>query len=98
MDYKDKKWRHKRETILRRDDYQCRECKRYGKTTKAEQVHHIYPLENYPELALNNHNLISLCTSCHDKMHNRETRELTENGQRLVERIKDLVSPPLKFS
>ena len=38
--YKSKKWKTKRQSILRRDEYLCRECKRYGKTTPATTVHH----------------------------------------------------------
>lgn len=42
--YKKKTWIRKREKILKRDEYLCRECKRYGKTTQATTVHHIIPL------------------------------------------------------
>lgn len=79
--YKSAKWKRKREQIFRRDGYVCRECARYGKTTEAQTVHHIYPLDRYPKLALVSENLISLCYSCHDKMHDRNTGELTEAGK-----------------
>lgn len=85
--YKDTKWKHKRITILKRDGYKCRECTRYGKTTEATMVHHIRPLESNPELALDNKNLISLCGSCHNEMHDRNTDELTQKGKDLLERI-----------
>lgn len=78
--YKNPKWIRKRKIILRRDKYTCKECSRYGKTTPAITVHHIYPLENYPELALVNENLVSLCNECHGQMHNRITNELTAKG------------------
>ena len=32
-------------------------------------VHHIKPRRDYPELALVDSNLISLCDECHNKMH-----------------------------
>ncbi|MGK5510479.1 HNH endonuclease, partial [Brevibacillus formosus] len=48
--YKSRRWKRKRATILRRDQYMCRESKRYGKTEPTTTVHHIYPLEFYPEL------------------------------------------------
>lgn len=79
--YRSTKWRTKRERILRRDEYICRHCKRYGKTTPANTVHHIYPFEDYPEYKLNSDNLISLCAGCHGKMHDRLTNELTEAGE-----------------
>lgn len=90
--YKSKKWKKKRQSILKRDEYLCRECKRYGKTTQATTVHHVLPLEQRPELKLNSANLISLCDTCHNKMHDRYTNELTEKGKRWTDRI----SPHLK--
>jgi 5-methylcytosine-specific restriction endonuclease McrA len=90
-DYKDKRWLKKRQVILKRDDYLCKECKRYGKRRQAEQVHHINPLEEYPELILTNDNLISLCTKCHDKMHDRNNNKLTPLGMQWVERVKDKI-------
>ena len=56
--YNSKAWKNKREYILRRDHYLCQESKRYGKHIEAETVHHIFPLEDYPELAFVNWNLI----------------------------------------
>ena len=84
MNYKGGKWERKRQAILRRDNYLCRECKRYGKTTSANTVHHIMPVEMSGELVYDNNNLISLCSSCHNGMHYRETRELTAKGLRWV--------------
>lgn len=69
FDYMELKWRRKRENILRRDGYRCQECKRYGRRRAATEVHHIKPVESWPELAYNNENLISLCHGCHNKMH-----------------------------
>jgi len=87
MNYKDKKWKKKRESILKRDGYLCRECKRYGKTTPANTVHHIKPADKHTELKYNDKNLISVCSSCHNTYHDRDTNELTEVGLRLVERV-----------
>lgn len=89
--YKSKKWRRKREVILRRDEYGCKECSRYGKTTMATTVHHIYPLESYPEYRLSSPNLISLCNECHNSLHNRLTNELTEKGLKLINRMKSKI-------
>ncbi|SET01793.1 HNH endonuclease [Salinibacillus kushneri] len=95
--YKSKRWKRKREVILRRDEYQCRHCRRYGKVTPAATVHHIYPLEDYPEYKLTNINLLSLCNTCHEQMHDRYTNELTDIGLKWVERIKDKVPHLLHF-
>lgn len=69
FDYTDKRWRAMREIILRRDGYQCRECRRYGRKREAQEVHHIKPVDSYPELAFTRSNLVSLCHACHNKMH-----------------------------
>lgn len=70
MDFlKSKQWQRKRAAILRRDKYQCRECRRYGRTREATTVHHIKHRDEFPELALVDSNLISLCDSCHNKFH-----------------------------
>lgn len=85
--YKSKKWQTKREKILRRDEYLCQECRRYGRTTAATTVHHIYPVEQYPQWQMMSWNLISLCTACHDKMHDRATGVLTALGRSWADRV-----------
>jgi 5-methylcytosine-specific restriction endonuclease McrA len=85
--YKDPRWSRKRATVLRRDEYLCRECRRYGKTTAATTVHHIYPAEDYPQWWLESWNLISLCTEHANAMHDRQTDKLTELGLAWQERV-----------
>jgi|GEM_PF-510445 len=78
--YLSNKWQHKQRRVLRRDGYECREAKRYGKAKSAEMVHHIYEIEYYPELAFEDWNLISLCNGNHNKMHNRTADTVTKLG------------------
>lgn len=78
--YARKEWRRKRAVILKRDDYQCRECKRYGKPTPADEVHHVLPISERPDLRLVNNNLLSLCREHHDLMHNRFDGSLSKLG------------------
>lgn len=87
MNYKDTRWVKKRARILRRDGYECRECKRYGKTTQATTVHHVKPADDYPELRYESSNLYSCCSKCHNTFHDRDSDELTQKGVELVERI-----------
>lgn len=89
--YSQKKWKRKREVILKRDEYECRECRRYGKVTLANTVHHIFELETHPEHKYNNHNLISVCNDCHESFHNRFTNELTDKGLKWQVRMKDKI-------
>jgi len=85
--YKSKQWELVRDAVLRRDGYSCQLCKRYGRMVGARHVHHIYPFEDYPEYALKRWNLISLCQQCHNRMHDRDTHQLTEEGKRLKRKV-----------
>lgn len=85
--HKSIRWERKRIVILKRDDYKCRECIRYGKTSEASPVHHIYPVESHPEYAYDAWNLISLCNKCHNEMHDRVTNVLTAKGLELQRRV-----------
>ena len=78
--YESGKWKRKRAKILKRDEYICQECKRYGRhdsdglPVRAAIVHHIKEYEQYPELGLEDNNLISLCVGCHNKKHPDRSR------------------------
>lgn len=89
--YKSAKWIHKREQILRRDHYECQICRQRitsaeedGRELPAQDrrirraviVHHIRHLKDFPELALDDDNLISVCHECHDRLHERDTETL----------------------
>lgn len=84
--YKTDRWLRKRAAILCRDEYQCRHCRRYGRVTPADTVHHILPFQDAPERRLDSENLISLCSACHNSMHDRDSGKLTAVGQAWVER------------
>lgn len=71
--YTSRTWRKKRLEILERDNYECQICKQNGKVTVGTKkeplvVHHIKELKQYPELALVNRNLLSVCSSCHESV------------------------------
>lgn len=70
--YLSTKWKHARAAALRRDGYRCKLCARYGIIKQAEVVHHIVPLEDAPELAYRQSNLVSLCKACHNKQHSEK--------------------------
>lgn len=84
--YKSPRWERVRARVLRRDEYLCRECSRYGRRSTATTVHHIRPREQYPELEYEADNLLSLCTQCHNAMHNRDGDTLSARGQELCAR------------
>lgn len=48
----------------------CEQCKKDGKLTPAEEIHHIKPLSQGGTHA--EENLMALCTSCHSEITARE--------------------------
>ena len=79
--YVSKEWIKKREEILKRDHYKCQRCLgKYvhdGQPIKkirlkdAKYVHHIKPMKENFELALDDDNLVSLCFQCHEIVEGR---------------------------
>lgn len=72
--YTSKRWRKLRAAALRRDKYQCVECRKYFRSRTATTVHHIRPREEYPELEWRLDNLVSLCEACHNRLHPEKGR------------------------
>ena len=89
--YKSKQWRYTRAFILARDKYICQYFKRFGVTKNADVVHHIYPSNDYPSLFFNVNNLISLSNEAHEKMHNRKTGEISQDGRKLQQKFKNKI-------
>ena len=80
--YKCRAWLELRSRILEKFHYECQECLKRGKYTRAKFVHHINEVKHRPDLALSEYytdsktgekkrNLIPLCQDCHDKAHAR---------------------------
>lgn len=67
--YKSRTWRKKRRQILERDNFECQMCKKEGKVSKGNTVHHIKHLKDFPELGLTDENLITLCYAHHNEVH-----------------------------
>lgn len=88
FNYKNIRWRKTREYILRRDKYLCQQSLRFGRNVEADTVHHIFPVEFYPELKYEYWNLISLCSTEHNKLHQRTEHNLTDEGIRLQKRFR----------
>lgn len=62
-------WECTKEAVKRRDEYKCKGCG----SVKELEVHHI--LEREFGGTDNVRNLITLCTKCHDVMHNKILRK-----------------------
>lgn len=74
--YDDEHWRKLSAEILRRDNYECQECKKEGKLTikqhkKKLDIHHIKELETNPELAYEKDNLETVCVHHHNILDNK---------------------------
>jgi len=98
--YNSKLWKNKRLKILDRDRHECQDCKKRledavrnntylspedRKIRRAEEAHHIKELKEYPELGLEDDNLISLCSICHNIRHGRTVKHFNKRKQRLTE-------------
>lgn len=73
-----------RKSVLERDKYLDQYLYRYGKFKNADIVHHIFPVEDFPEYQYCPWNLISLSRSSHNMMHDRDTDRLTDIGIELL--------------
>lgn len=93
--YNSKEWKSKRLQVLERDHYECQECRKrlrvaavegkmlYGtaaKIRRATEVHHKKELKDYPQLRLDDENLISLCVMCHNDKHGRRIRQFKKKN------------------
>lgn len=67
--YKSRKWRQFRQAVLARDEYQCQECKRYGRLKQADTIHHIKHADTDPDLFFVLGNCVSVCRECHNRLH-----------------------------
>lgn len=74
-------WYELRLEVLREHHYECAECVKVGRYTRAVCVHHVNEVRHRPDLALSKFyvdkdgkrlpNLIPLCNSCHNRVHDK---------------------------
>ena len=62
-------WKRVRQLVLIRDNYLCQHCLNNNSITPADMVHHIEEVKQDWNKRLELSNLISLCNSCHNKVH-----------------------------
>jgi len=72
-----KRWRKQ---VLERDNHTCREC---GASHKRMISHHIKPIWSHPELSFDLDNGLTVCDSCHRRIHKIEkpARAIRVKGQ-----------------
>lgn len=81
--YKWPVWRRVRLFALQRDNYLCQLRLSKKCTRIATEVHHIKPIAEYPELALELDNLTSSCWWCHELTKSRGSHS-TPTGVRII--------------
>lgn len=64
--YCQKEWFKIIKRVYKRDNYTCQICNKHGGQLNA---HHIIPWSEDPKKAFDMENLITLCLSCHAKIH-----------------------------
>lgn len=79
--YQSSDWVTLKEEVLRELHYECVECLKRGRYTRADCVHHVNEVRKRPDLALNKYytdqngnehrNLVPLCNSCHNIVHDK---------------------------
>lgn len=82
--YNSKAWKQRRAAVLVRDAYTDQLELRAGLHVNADTVHHIFPIDTYPEYRMAPWNLISVSRATHEELHNRITGELSEAGKKLL--------------
>ena len=79
-------WQRKREEVKERDRHLCVYCLAHGRLNYERlEAHHIIPLEERPDLAYEDDNLITLCGKDH---------ESAEAGEIPREELQELVRHP----
>lgn len=96
--YKSPEWLRLRLHVLQEAHWECEECRRLGKYSRAKVVHHVNEVRDRPDLALSawytdqegnrRRNLKALCMDCHEVEHGRayRGRQAQERPQLNVER------------
>lgn len=64
--------------MYRRDNYTCKKCGDKNDKGRGSRIrlhlHHILPFTSHPHLALEPSNVITVCYSCHLKLHGRTSK------------------------
>jgi 5-methylcytosine-specific restriction endonuclease McrA len=64
------KWKMVRELAFIRDNYTCKMCNNRGSVKL--NGHHVKSYKNHPKERLNTDNIVTLCESCHLKLHHKK--------------------------
>lgn len=92
--YYSDEWLKLREFVMEQNHHECANCRKKGKVTRANCVHHVNHVRNRPDLALSlyytdkhgnrKENLVPLCNACHNKEHPEKFAKRYNNGERFM--------------
>ncbi|MTV20886.1 HNH endonuclease [Staphylococcus delphini] len=82
--YHSRAWKKLREIALDRDNNLCQMCLRKGEITDATIVHHIVYVDDDFSKALDLENLMSVCHSCHNKIHANDSIKVENKKIRIL--------------
>ena len=71
--YQSKEWKVLRATKFYDSNGICEMCLKDGIINEAREIHHIVPITRDWSKRLEYNNLISLCSNCHNKIHDRQS-------------------------
>lgn len=77
-----KSYAFRKKAVLLRDNYTCVMCGH--REQPIMEVDHIKPKRDFPELALEMNNLVTLCPNCHRRKTNRELIARGQNPSKQV--------------
>lgn len=83
-------WKERRSEILRRDRFKCTVC---GSSYCTLNVHHLEYLPGRAYWDYPDELLITVCRSCHQKIHGKKEGKLKRSLDEVVEEIKDRKRP-----
>ena len=79
--YMTDEWKELRQDVLEFFHFECQECLKKGRYTKADCVHHVNEVRVRPDLALSRtyvdahgqqqFQLVPLCNTCHNLIHDK---------------------------
>lgn len=82
--YNSAAWQNLRASVLRSAEYKDQLEIRAGRNVNADTVHHIFPLDKYPQYGLCRWNLIAINNLTHEALHNRRSGGLSSMGFELL--------------
>lgn len=88
--YNSKEWTAVTKMVKNRDYGLCKLCRSNNQTTFASIVHHIVERKEDKSKALDPFNCISLCTGCHNHIHN-EYKKNSQAKATMQERLNSLI-------